>query len=167
MSFRPELMGPHLATIVFSILLALAAWKRPKLGRVLFVVLFAFASLINTYVALNAPDQYLGYAELTESPVYRVIIIGPFARHVVEYVLTIACLQAMIALGLTMKGRIARAAAVAGIVFLIAIAPLGIGSAFPSSLLMAGGLAVLARDGLDETMLGRLHRPPRGPRLAQ
>jgi len=157
MSFRPELMGPHLASIAIALLLAVAAWKRPNLGRALFVVLFALASLLNTYVALTAPDQYLDYAKLTESPVYRAIILGPFARHIVEYVLAIACGQAMIALGLTMRGLLARGAAVGGIVFLVAIAPLGVGSAFPSSLILAGGLAVLLRRGLDETLLGVLH----------
>lgn len=167
MSFRPELMGPHLASIVFALLLAVAAWKRPNLGRAVFVIVFALASLLNTYIALTAPDQYLDYANLTESPLYRALILGPFARHVVELVLAIACGQAMIALGLTMRGVLARGAALGGIVFLVAIAPLGVGSAFPSSLLMAGGLAALLRHGLDETLLGALHRNLRGPRVAR
>lgn len=163
MSFRPELLGPHLVSILVSLLLALAAWKRPNLGRALFVVVFAGASVLNTYTVLTGPDQYLQYADLTESPVYRALILGPFARHLVESVLAIACGQAMIALGLTMRGVFARAAALGGVAFLIVIAPLGVGSAFPSSLLMAGGLVALLRHGLDESLLGivreNLHRP--------
>ncbi len=166
MSFRPELMGPHLVSLVVALLLAVAAWKRPNLGRALFVLLFAAASVVNTYTALTVPDQYLEYANLTESPAYRALILGPFARHLIEFVLAIACGQAMVALGLTMRGLFARVAAVGGIVFLVAIAPLGVGSAFPSSLLLAGGLVALLRRGLNESLFGILHENLQKPPIA-
>lgn len=166
MSFRAELMGPHLVSIVVALLLCLAAWKRPNLARGLFVLLFAGASVVNTWTALTSPDEYLAYASLTDSPLYRALILGPFARHLVEAVLAIACGQAMIALGLTMREHLARAAALGGIVFLVAIAPLGVGSAFPSSLIMAGGLVVLLRGGLHESLFGLIHRTPNHPRFS-
>ncbi|HPF67714.1 MAG TPA: hypothetical protein PLC20_08575, partial [Flavobacteriales bacterium] len=48
--------------------------------------------------------------------------------------------QGLVALGLLGRGMLRRIAAIGGIVFLVAIAPLGVGSAFPSSLLLALGL---------------------------
>ncbi len=164
MAFRPEYLAPHLISIVLSILLAVAAWKRPNLGRLLFVTLFAWASLVNLRTATATPEVYLEYARLTESPTYRAIIEGPFARHVTVYVTAIAIGQAAIAMAFLGRGAIVKLGALGAIVFLLAIAPLGVGSGFPSTLIGAGAAAVLLRRRFDRTLvreirdaLGRLH----------
>lgn len=166
MSFRPEYLVPHLVAIVFGLALLVATWKRPNLGRVLLVALFAWAAATNAYTALTTPWVYLDFASLTESPVYKAIIVGPFARHLTVWVLMIALAQAMIAIGLALRGQLARVAAVGAIVFLIAIAPLGIGSGFPSSLLLAGAVAILLRRGFDESLVAIARRPWSGRPLA-
>ncbi|MBI2388722.1 MAG: hypothetical protein HYV09_03810 [Deltaproteobacteria bacterium] len=166
MSFRPEYLVPHLVSIVFGLAMLVTTWKRPNLGRVLFVVLFGWAAATNAYTGLTTPWVYLDYASLTESPVYKAIILGPFARHVTAYVLMVAIAQAMIAIGLAMRGKLARVAAIGAIVFLIAVAPLGIGSAFPTTLLLAGALAILLRRGFEESLFTITRRPFSGRRLA-
>jgi hypothetical protein len=145
MAYRPEWLGPHLASLIVAALLALAALRRAELGRALYVGLFSWAAVTNFVAALRSPEVYLGYAALTESPTYRAIIEGPFARHVTSYVIAIAAGQAAIAAGLLSRGRSPRIAAALAIVFLVAIAPLGVGSGFPSTLIMAGGAVALLR----------------------
>lgn len=163
MTFRVEWLMPHLISIVVSLLIALAAWKRPTLGRTLFVLLFAWAAQYNLRTALATPAVYLDYAALTDSSTMRRLILGPFAAHVQAYVVLIAVGQACIAIGLALRGAPARLAALGAIAFLVAIAPLGVGSGFPSSLIMAGAMALLLRDGLSTTLLRELRHPLRPP----
>jgi hypothetical protein len=58
-------------------------------------------------------------------------------------VLGIAICQALIALGLVLNNGWTKAACLGGIIFGLAIAPLGIGSAFPSTLSMAIAFYIL------------------------
>jgi len=152
MAFRVEWLVPHLLSIAVAIAMAVAAWKRPNLGRGLFAALFLWAGLYNSRVALTDPSPYLDFAKLTESPVYRGIIEGPFARNIVAWVSLIAVGQLCIGLGMLLRGSLTRIASVGAIVFLVAIAPLGIGSAFPATLIMAGGAAVLLRIRFDRSL---------------
>ena len=152
MAFRPEWLVPHLLSIVVAILMAVAAWKRPNLGRGMFAALFLWASVVNARLALRDPTEYLDYAKLTESPTYRAIIEGPFARNLVACVLLIALGQLCIGIGMLLRGGLTRVACVGALVFLIAIAPLGVGSAFPASLIMAGGAAALLRNRFDRSL---------------
>ena len=154
MSFRPDLLVPHLGWLVVGGLLALSSWRRPRLARTMFVLLFAGAAALTTWTAMTAPERAMVAADLTESPFYRAFLLGPFARRIVEWELSFACLFAFVAFGLTVRGAAARTAARAGVAVLLLLAPLGVASAFPTTLLMAGGLAALLRRGLDESLLG-------------
>jgi hypothetical protein len=58
---------------------------------------------------------------------------------------SIAVCQGLIALAMLMKELVFRIGAVGAMVFLISIAPLGVGSAFPCTLVMAVGLFFLLR----------------------
>ena len=132
---------------IVALLLLWSAWKNPVLARILFSILFGWAAWANTRMALLNPEDYLGYAEYTWSGWYRDFITGFFAQHIQPMVLAIAAGQACIALGLLGAGRIFRMACAGGIVFLLAIAPLGVGSAFPFSLIAGAGLWLLFRQG--------------------
>lgn len=156
MTFRVEWLYVHMLAIAVSIALAVAAWKRPNIGRGMFAVLFLWAGLYNAQTALTRPLEYLGYATLTESPTYRAIIEGPFARHITTYVLLIAVGQLCIGVGVLLRGTLLRIACIGAIVFLLAIAPLGIGSGFPSTLIMAGSAAALLRRGFDRTLFAEI-----------
>lgn len=152
MAYRSEWLTPHLIAIALSLALAAAAWKRPQLGRGLFALLFAWAAITNLKTAWTTPLVYLDYANLTESKTYHTIITGPFAAHVVGIVSAIALAQACIAVGFLARGVATRLAALGTIVFCVAIAPLGVGSGFPSTLIMAGGAATLLRRTFDRNL---------------
>jgi hypothetical protein len=140
-AFLPLYMTANAIALVILFL----AVRRPRAARWLSVAIFAWASVTNTWTALGTPAVYLEYADLTLSETYRTFILGWFSRHIEPVVLSIAGGQAAIALLLAV-GRPWRRIGVAGaIIFLLAIAPLGVGSGFPFSLTFAAALLMIDR----------------------
>jgi hypothetical protein len=74
---------------------------------------------------------------------YKNFINGIFSSHTTLFVTVIAFGQLLTGLFLLMKKKFFILGILGGIIFLLAIAPLGIGSAFPSTLLMAISLIIL------------------------
>ena len=128
-----------------GLILLLAAWKWARAARWMFVLLFAWASWTNVSTALNDPEAYLEYADLTWSKTYSDIILGPFAEHIARYVGLVAVCQGLIAFVLLLKGFILRVGCWGGIVFLLALVPFGVGSGFPCTVVMATALFVVMR----------------------
>jgi hypothetical protein len=145
MHIPPEYLGPYIGSNVVSVLLIVAAIFRPRAIRWIYVVIFVAAGLLNGYTAITQPSVYVdGYAPLAIAP-YRSIITGMFAEHVQMFVLVIAAGQILIG-GLLADGdRQRRLGVIGATIFLVAIAPLGVGSAFPATLLMAAALWVMMR----------------------
>jgi len=125
-----------IATGVACAMLAVS-WRWRSLGRLSLVALFAWAAQLNFRTALTAPEVYLEYAPLAWSSWYRDFILGPFARHITPIVAAIAVGQAAIAIGVSLRGRAAVFGLIGAVVFLAAVAPLGIGSGFPATVIMA------------------------------
>ena len=135
----------YVGSLLTSLLLVAAAWRWPNLGRLLYALMFIWAAQYNLRTAFVRPGEYLGFAQYAYLPAYRAFILGPFAQHITSIVATIALSQLAIALLLLGTTRAARLGMAGGIVFLVAIAPLGTAAAFPSTLVMALGLALLWR----------------------
>jgi hypothetical protein len=133
----PEMRIAQLISTGVAFAMLAVSWRWRALGRIAFVALFAWAAQVNFRTAFAAPEVYLEYAPLAWSPWYRDFILGPFARHITPIVATIAVGQAAIAVGVSLAGRAARLALIGAVVFLVAIAPLGIGSGFPATVIMA------------------------------
>jgi hypothetical protein len=140
-----EFLGPYLGTNIVSAALVFSAIKWPRLTRVLFVVIFVAAGLFNTYTALTQPDVYLDYGDMAVLDVYRQFINGFFSEHTQAIVLAIALGQLSVGALLTGGGHPLRMGVAGGVIFFIAITPLGVGSAFPATLLMAVALIVMQR----------------------
>jgi hypothetical protein len=115
----------------------------PRVTRGLFLGLFAWASWVNWTTALSTPQVYVDYASLAFLDLYKDFITGWFSDHVVEVVGTIATVQGLIALSMGLKGWAFKAGAAGAILFLVAIGPLGVGSAFPCTLIMALAMGIL------------------------
>lgn len=129
-----------------GLLLLLAAVKKPKLARLLFSLLFAWACCLNYTVSRAQPEIYLSYADRSIGW-YADFIHGWFSRHITAFVSLIAAGQGLISIGLWLKGRFFRLACTGIIIFLLAIAPLGIYAAFPFSLVVAAAAWILLRKG--------------------
>ena len=146
-------MPTHTIWIAYSLsnlvalLLFWACWKKPAWGRALFFLLFAWAAWFNATTALSSPAVYTGYAQFVFLDWYRQFINGYFAQHTTPIVQAIAAGQAGIALGMLAKGGLFRLGAIGGIIFLLSIAPLGVVSAFPCTLLMAAAMWLLYKEG--------------------
>lgn len=162
-------MPTHLIWIAHAIsnIVALAmlwvAWTRPAWGRLLFSLLFAWAAWTNTTTVLHTPDDYIGYAQYALIGWYEQFIYGFFAAHTQLIVLSIAAGQALIALGMWMKGLLFRIGAIGAMTFLLAIAPLGVGAAFPCTLIMALAMWLLYRNSGREWLWVAIRQPKPAP----
>ncbi|MEZ5319043.1 MAG: hypothetical protein R2752_16700 [Vicinamibacterales bacterium] len=140
-----EFLVPYLAANVVAIGALIVAFRRPGLARWAGAAVFLWASITNTRVALTTPAAYLDYGALTPSALYRDFIGGWFAAHIQPLVLAIAAGQLVIAVCLAGPRAWRRVGVAGAVVFLAAIAPLGVGSGFPFSLTFGAALVVMHR----------------------
>lgn len=126
----------YIVTNVVSVGQVVASYRWPTVARIVFGLLFASAAFVNTKTVLDTPWVYQSYADYA-IPLYSRFILGPFDTIIQPMVLTIAIGQVFIAGSMGMKGRWFRFGCLGGIIFCLAIAPLGLGSAFPATLLLA------------------------------
>ena len=139
----------YITLLIISNLIALtmllAAFKWPRVARLMFFVLFGWACWINWRTSQQSPSDYLNYAGLAWLGLYRNFINGWFALHIQVLVGVIATCQGLIAISMLLKGWIFRVGCIGGMLFLLAILPLGIGAGFPSTAIMAIALFVLLK----------------------
>ncbi|MDX2045440.1 MAG: hypothetical protein SFU87_01555 [Chitinophagaceae bacterium] len=131
-----QYLVPYIISQVAAIIILVVAWKKTKWARVLFSVLFYWASATNMYIGLTNPDSYLDNARLA-IPLYRDFINGWFSHYNHIIIPLIAIGQFMIATGMLLKDWWVKWACIAAIIFLLSIAPLMVGSAFPFSLIVS------------------------------
>jgi hypothetical protein len=140
-----EYLVPYLVSnLVALAILAVAFWK-PQIARWVWVAIFVWAASINTVTAATEPWLYLAYGGLTPSAWYRDFIGGWFSTRIPEVVLTIAVGQLIVAILLARDGDARRLGVASATIFLLAIAPLGVGSGFPFSLTAIASLLVMQR----------------------
>ena len=145
-----EYFVPWILSNSIAILFLVAAIKKPKLARLLFALLFIWACWLNYTTAHKTPDEYLNYASLTPFNPYYDFITGWFKLNIISMVTMISIGQGLLAIGLLLKGWTVRIACFGAIVFFLAIAPLGIGSAFPFSLIASAAIYfILKNDDLN------------------
>jgi hypothetical protein len=151
-----EFLIPFLVTNIISAALVFSAIRWPRLTRVLFVLIFGAAGLFNIYTAVTEPQVYQTYKELAVLAFYRNFIDGFFSDHAQLIVLVIAAGQLCIGALLAGNGRVLSLGVLGGTIFLIAIAPLGLGSAFPATILMVGALIIMQRRLVRKQEQGRI-----------
>jgi hypothetical protein len=128
---------------IAALLLLFVAVKWPRIARILFFLLFAWACWMNWTTALEKPQVYLDYADLTWSRFYYNFIRGWFAGHIQPVVIGIAICQGLIALSMLWNKWIFRTGAAGAILFLLSIIPFGVGSGFPATVIMAVAMIVI------------------------
>lgn len=128
-----EYLVPYTISQIVSIVFLIVAWKRTRWGRWLFSVLFLWASATNMYTGLTSPDSYLDNARFA-IPLYQDFINGWFSHYNHIIIPLIAVGQFFISIGMLLHGWWVKLACIGSIVFLLSIAPLMVGAAFPFSL---------------------------------
>jgi hypothetical protein len=129
-------------TNIIAILLIFVCYKWPKIGKVVWGIIFILAGIFNIFMVNKNPQAYLNYSEHAVE-FYKFFIDGVFHSFTIFIVSLIGAGQILVGVFLLRKGKLFLLGILGGIIFLVAIAPLGIGSAFPSTLLMAISLIVL------------------------
>ena len=145
----------NIGSNIVALVMLFVSWRWRNAGRFLFFALFLWAAQINMRMAIWTPNGYLEYARWAVEP-YRGFILGPFSRHVTAFVGTIALGQLVIAVLVALRGRAVTIGLLGAIAFLLAIAPLGRGSAFPFSLIVSFAAGLLARHTAERTLVAEL-----------
>ncbi len=140
----------YIVSNAVALLLLWTAWKQPRIARSMFFFLFAWASWTNWTTALRNPQFYIEYADLSFWDVYKQFIRGWFSRHVTEAVGFIATCQGLVAVSMLLKGWILKTGCIGAIIFLLAIGPLGVGSAFPFSITASLALYLILKNKVND-----------------
>ena len=128
---------------ILAVLSIAGALQKPRWTRIGLAAVFLWASYVNSNIALYEPARYLEYNRFTIVPIYKDFINGFFSTHIRQIVIPIAIAQFLIFAGLLRGGIWTKLACIGGILFGLSITPLGIGSAFPATLLMAIAFFIL------------------------
>jgi hypothetical protein len=133
---------PYVITHVVTVILIIVCYKWAKIGKVAWGIIFILAGIFNIFTVVRDPQVYLGYRD-NAMDFYKFFIDGVFSSFTIFIVSLIGTGQILVGIFLLRKGKLFLLGILGGIIFLVAIAPLGIGSAFPSTLLMAISLGLL------------------------
>ncbi len=154
MQFQEIWLQYTISQIVFIFLL-IASWRWFRVARMLWIVIFLAAGIFNWFTVIKEPQAYLVYAESAVLPFYKNFILGAFAQHPQTYVIPIAIGQIIISILLMLRKPLFTLGIIGGIIFLLAILPLGLGSAFPATLFGAVSLFVLGRQPHHRSVFGQ------------
>lgn len=142
---------------MFCLLVLLLCLVRPYAGRIFVGIFFLIMAVgVNVVLVLVAPDQFVALG--TDAPVvslYRWFFESVVALVPPLFGLLAAGYEITIALMMLSKGRYVKWGLTGGIVFLIAITPLGIWTL--GNPIMALALAYLLTKEYDRTFLEMLH----------
>lgn len=140
---------PWLVSNIAALLILWAAVKKPKLARALFALLFGWACWMNLTTVNATPGVYLDYASMSIG-LYHDFILGWFKNHIITVITAIAIGQGLIAFGMLLRGWWVTGACIGAIIFLLSIAPLGVGAAFPFSITVSiAAYVIIQRDSKD------------------
>jgi hypothetical protein len=137
-------------TNVIALGLLFLAWKYPRFGKYIFGLIFLAASIVNALTAIQGPSLYLQYKQFVILEIYERFIGGYFVGHIVQFVLGIAAFQLLISIGLLYGRFLLKPALIGGMIFMIGIAPLGLGSALPAPIILLMSLWVLFTNGTNK-----------------
>jgi hypothetical protein len=144
--------GTYVGWNIIALLLVPVAAKWPKIARLLFSVLFLGAGVWNLFASLTMPAFYVETYGPVATPPYAAFIAGPFAADPARFVVPIAVGQLAIGILATGTGRSVRLAMLGSMVFLLAIAPMGVGAAFPFSIFGILAAYLLYRTPFDTSL---------------
>ena len=140
-----ENMIPYIISQIASVIILIVALKRTRWARSLFALLFFWAAGTNMYIGTTNPGIYLDYASMA-IPLYRDFINGWFSNYIHILIPLIAIGQFLIALGMLLKEIWVKLACIGCIFFLLSIAPLLVGSAFPFSITVSIAAVLIYRN---------------------
>jgi hypothetical protein len=140
----------YIITNGIAVIFVFLSWRNPKVGRVLFFLLFFPSACLNVYTAWQKPEVYQYFAESTWLNIYRAFITGWFKDNAVWVVIVIAICQLFIAISMWLDGLPLKLGALGAIFFFVCISPFGFGAAFPATLIMAFAMWFILKSAANE-----------------
>ena len=134
---------PYLLTNATALALVFLAFKRHRLTRLIFILIFLLAGLFNIYTILTKPEFFNHYGDKAFLDIYKSFINGYFSHHIQQVVGFIGLGQILVAVLLSAGGRWVHLGVLGGIIFFIALIPLGVSAAFPAMLLFIVALVLM------------------------
>ncbi len=136
----------YAGSLILSAVLIVISLRIKTLGRILFSLIFLWAGFYNLRTAFIRPEEYLGfahfaYSELVSKLHYRIFFTSYYNYYCIHCHRTNCYRHTHCVARTSRYPGISRC-----VIFLVAIAPLGIGSAFPSTILMAIAAILLLRN---------------------
>lgn len=134
-----------------SLLILMFAIFRPVVAQALLSLLFTGAGIFNGIMALIHPELFMAYGAMTPYAPYEQFIYGAFSHNITAIVLAISICQVAMGVFIGYKKPYLQMGMTAAVIFLLAITPLGAGSAFPCTLiLVAAAVTVLYKQRAPE-----------------
>ena len=134
---------PYLLTNAIALVLVFLAFKRRRLTRLIFILIFLLAGLFNIFTIIAQPELFNYYADKAFLDIYRNFISGYFSQHIQEIVASIGLGQIIVATLLSAGGRWVHLGVIGGVIFFIALIPLGVSAAFPAMFLFIIALILM------------------------
>ena len=150
-------MQQLITSAVFSVLVLILCLVRPGAGRIFLGIFFLVMAVgVNVVLVLVAPGQFVALGTNDALiPLYRWFFENVVALAPPFFGLLAATYEITIALMMLSKGRYVRWGLIGGIVFLIAITPLGTWTL--ANPILAVALAYLLTKEYDRSLLEMLH----------
>lgn len=139
----PDLVIPFIVSNALAIWILWLTFRKPNVAEAVLAILFLGAGCFNIYTALSNPGVYVAFAETSFVPFYKDFISGFFASHTIIIISLIAVGQLFVGFSMLLENPRVKFGCLGGILFSLAIAPLGAGSAFPSTLILAVAFLIL------------------------
>jgi hypothetical protein len=144
----PTILTFVIVANILAIVMVWITWRSHQWGRRLFALNFIGAAFFNGIFWYIKPEEYGYYSEFVWVDAYRNFILGPFLNNLRLFLGLFVLYQLYVGIGLLSKGWLLKSAALLGILFLIAIAPFGLGAAFPATLIQSVGLFWIYREAV-------------------
>ena len=149
-----QFMLPVILANLLAIVIMLLSYNFPRFMRFIWGLIFIIAGIVNLITIVNTPDIYVDTFGPAAIDLYKDIIYGPFSRQPAVYVALIAGGQIFVGGLIWSRGFWYYLGLVGGMLFLLAIAPLGAGSAFPCTVFLAIGLIFMMRKRRRKSIFG-------------
>lgn len=140
-----QFMLPVILANLLAVVIMLLSYNFPRFMRFIWGLIFIIAGIVNLITVVNEPGVYVDAFGPAAIDFYKEIIYGPFNKQPGVYVALIAGGQILIGSLIWSSGFWYYLGLTGGLIFFLAIAPLGAGSAFPSTVFLAIGLIFMMR----------------------
>lgn len=142
---------PWSAGIIFSLIVTFFCIRHATYGRRLLALIFLMGTLAHVYLAWIYPRDYLVFGQFTFLDSYRRFIYMILFRQALWMGGALVLLHAYLTYCFWRDGKLSKTVVAFSAFFLLLVAPLGFGSAFPASLILIIGVIYLSKHEL-ETM---------------